>query len=130
MIIAVYRHYGHIGAADFVVQLLNVILRNQFAQHRGEFIQAFGIDTGLPPGIFLANIYLNEVDILVMQTHANTVALCVGLVDDSVVCAADIDAIRSTQNSFGKLLQTVAAHFSMSLLSRSFALSHDAGKLT
>ena len=49
LIRAVYRQYGHTGIADFVVQLLKVILQNQFVQHRGEFFQAFGIATGLTP---------------------------------------------------------------------------------
>ena len=134
---AVYRQYLHTGTTDFVLQLLNVILRNKSIQRRGELFQAFGIATGLPPGAFLANICLNEVDILVMQSHADIVAFYATIVDDSVVCAADIDAGRSTQNSWRpEIMWEVGSHggrtsfYEHPVAFLDIALSPDAGKLT
>ncbi|CAE7187942.1 NOD2 [Symbiodinium sp. CCMP2456] len=93
-------HYGHTDLANFVIGLLRIVLRNQLIQHRGECFQAFGIATGLPPGVFLANIYVNHVDQLVMQTHSSKIAFYARLVDDSVVCTSDVDEIQRVQNSW------------------------------
>ena len=96
----VLRFYKGSRKAGFIVSLLQVVLQNQFIAHRGEAYQAFGIATGIPPGVFLANIYVSHVDTLVMENHASQIAFFARLVDDSVVCASDIDSIQRTQNSW------------------------------
>ena len=96
----VLRFYKGSRKAGFIVSLLQVVLQNQFIVHRGEAYQAFGIATGIPPGVFLANIYVSHVDTLVMENHASQIAFFARLVDDSVVCASDIDSIQRTQNSW------------------------------
>ena len=96
----VLRFYKGSRKAVFIVSLLQVVLQNQFIVHRGEAYQAFGIATGIPPGVFLANIYVSHVDTLVMENHASQIAFFARLVDDSVVCASDIDSIQRTQNSW------------------------------
>ena len=58
----VLRFYCGSRKAVYTVSLLQVVLRNQFIVHRGEAYQAFGIATGIPPGVFLANIYVSHVD--------------------------------------------------------------------
>ena len=95
----VLRFYSGSRKAVFIVSLLQVVLRNQFIVHRGEAFQALGIATGIPPGVFLANIYVSHVDTLIMENHASQIAFYARLVDDSVVCASDIDSIQRTQNS-------------------------------
>ena len=96
----VLRFYKGSRKAVFIVSLLQVVLQNQFIVHRGEAYQAFGIATGIPPGVFLANIYVSHVDTLVMENHASQIVFFARLVDDSVVCASDIDSIQRTQNSW------------------------------
>ena len=60
--------------------------------------------------MFLANIYVSHVDTLVMENHASQIAFYARLVDDSVVCASDIDSIQRTQNSWRpKLVGEVAS---------------------
>ena len=80
---------------------MQVVLRNQFIVPRGEAYQAFGIATGIPPGVFVANIYVSHVDTLVMENHASQIAFYARLVDDSVVCVSDIDSIQRTQTHGG-----------------------------
>ena len=136
LIRTVYRQYGHSGIADFVVQLLNVILRNQFIQHRGEFSQAFGIATGL-------QVYSQPTSTLTkwiswsckpMQTLLRSTP---GLWMTPFFCAADIDAVRSIQNSWRpEIIWEVASHSGRTSLCEhpvafpDLALYHDAGKLT
>ena len=48
----VIASYGNCNKARFIVGVLQVVLRNQFILHRGEAYQAFGIATGIPPGVF------------------------------------------------------------------------------
>lgn len=96
----VRRFYGGSQKAVFITGLLQLVLRNQFILHRGEAYQAFGIATGIPPGVFLANIYVSHVDNLVLENHSSHIAFYARLVDDSVVCASDIDSIQRTQNSW------------------------------
>ena len=97
---AVYRHYSRSSLADFIVSFLNIVLKNRFIHHRGEFYQAFGIATGLPPGVFLASIYLDEVDVYVTQKHGDSIAYSSRLVDDSCAIAADVTTIQATQNEW------------------------------
>ena len=93
----VFAHYGQNHTARVIVSLLDIILRNQFIQHRGECYQAFGIATGLPPGVFLANMYVNKVDELAVSKHAHNIAFYARLVDDSIVCSNDVDGTQRTQ---------------------------------
>lgn len=96
----VIAFYGNCNKARFIVGVLQVVLRNQFILHRGEAYQAFGIATGIPPGVFLANIYVSHVDALVLEKHSAQIAFYARLVDDSVVCSSDIESIQRTQNSW------------------------------
>ena len=133
---SVYRHFGRTSFADFIANLLRIALANQYIQHRGEFYQAFGIATGLPPGVFLANIYLNEVDKLVMQRHKDDIGFYARLVDDSVVCASNIEAIQATQNSWrSEIVWEIACRGGRSHLNEppvaflDLALTHEFGEL-
>ena len=79
--------------AQVLCNLLTLVLRNQLVLHRGEFFAAFGIATGLSPGVFLANLYLDALDKKVADTHVDHLAFYARLVDDSLVCSSNIDGI-------------------------------------
>ena len=86
--------------AQTLINLLALILRNQMVEHRGELYVAFGIATGLSPGVFLANLYLDELDRKVVQQHSEKLGFFARLVDDSLVCALHVDDVLDTLNSW------------------------------
>ena len=83
----IFGYYGMNPKAKYIVHVLEIVLRNQYVMHRGECFRAFGIATGIPPGVFLANIYVGHLDALVTHEHAAQLAFYKRLVDDTVCCA-------------------------------------------
>ena len=86
--------------AQTLINLLALILRNQMVDHRGELYVAFGSATGLSPGVFLANLYLDELDRKVVQQHSENLGFFARLVDDSLVRALHVDDVLDTLNSW------------------------------
>ena len=97
---SVRLHYGENQKSKFICQLLEILLRNQYVTHRGECYEAFGVATGIPPGVFLANLYVGQADRIVYNTHRDDIAFYARLVDDSVVCAACVDDVHNTLSSW------------------------------
>ena len=97
---SVRLHYGESQKSKFICQLLEILLRNQYVKHRGECYEAFGVATGIPPGVFLANLYVGQADRVVYNTHRDEIAFYARLVDDSVVCATCVDDVHNTLSSW------------------------------
>jgi hypothetical protein len=98
---AVLSHYRHRSSyAYFVNHLIYIVLHHQYVEHRGEFFKACGIATGVQPGVFFANIYLNKLDLFILATHGSDLAFYARLVDDSVVCSSSVDSILDTMSTF------------------------------
>ena len=92
--------YDHNAKARYTICVLELVLQNQYILHRGECYQAFGIATGVPPGVFLANIYVGHLDAIVHQEHADHLAFFKTFVDDAVCCASNINAVHDSLNSW------------------------------
>eukprot|EP00933_Yihiella_yeosuensis_P035952 TRINITY_DN2963_c0_g1_i1.p1 TRINITY_DN2963_c0_g1~~TRINITY_DN2963_c0_g1_i1.p1 ORF type:complete len:448 (-),score=41.85 TRINITY_DN2963_c0_g1_i1:682-2025(-) len=98
---------GKLAFAQYVVQLLRILTANQFVEHDGMFWQASGIATGLPPGVFLANIYLSALDEDLILHLGSSISFYKRFVDDSIICASPqaIDDTVVYQNSWHKSIK-------------------------
>ena len=89
------------GLASFLINLLDVVIHSQFVLHRGTVYQCkSAIATGLAPGVFLANLYLDCLDIT-LACLPNVISYR-RLVDDAflIIEQGSVDTIVQQANAY------------------------------
>ena len=84
--------------AHFAIELLRIVLDSQCVEHDGRFFYGHGIATGLPPGVFLANIYLAPLDALTADEPK--IKFYYRFVDDTIICSKDHTTPLMILNSY------------------------------
>ena len=104
-----YRHSPRLS--DFYVRILEFVVSNQYIRARGSFWQAHGIATGLSPGVFLANIYVADLDSEVR--HLPGVLYYGRYVDDTLIILEDLPSVLKVMRAWKpKSIRWEVAHHS------------------
>ncbi len=114
--------------ASLLINLLDIVVRSQFVRHRGRtYLCKSAIATGLPPGVFLANIYLDKFDHSILNHIA--VLWYRRLVDDAcmlVKTSATLDVTTIANNFHDSITWEISGRGdSVNFLDVTLSFRHD-----
>ena len=93
------RYYaGKPGLSQFAVHLLYTIMDHQIVVHGGAFFKAHGIAMGNAAGVFLGNLYLDELDHTIADRPDTSQYF--RFVDDSLIMSKDPNQQLQQQNAW------------------------------
>ena len=88
-------YHSRPGFATLVINLIKVVISSQHIRFEGNFFKALvGIGTGLPCGVFLANILLHQFDLHIVSEYADELLFYCRFVDDCLAIS-DRDSAAS-----------------------------------